>query len=147
MKSQTSACEHQSISIIIICFFFAFFVVMSVTSEQVFANDQEETVVEHIRVKVPEKTKEAWLNAEKQSWGTWLMDQKGFLGRQLFWDKTHEEATILISWTSRKAWKDISQKEIEEVQYRFEKFACEQTGCSRGNPFPLTFEGELQPQL
>ena len=69
-----------------------------------------------------------------------------FLGRDLFWDPATEEGTLLIRWSSRKAWKSISMAEVETVQERFETLAREQTGQRQGNPFPLVFEGELLPQ-
>jgi len=35
--------------------------------------------------------------------------------------------------------------EVEAVQERFEQLARQATGLPQGNPFPLVFEGELQP--
>ena len=34
---------------------------------------------------------------------------------------------------------------MEAVQARFEELARHATGTTAGNPFPLVFEGELQP--
>ena len=104
------------------------------------------TVIEHLRIQVPETNKEAWLNAEKDSWEKWLITKKGFLGRQLFWDPKREEAVLLIGWSSRADWKDIPQKEINAVQEQFEELARIGTGKESGNPFPILFEGELLPQ-
>ena len=104
------------------------------------------SVVEHLKLGVPEKYKDAWLIAERGSWEPWLLKQDGFLGRQLFWDPKVEEATLLIGWESRAVWKNISQKEINLVQQDFEKIARDETGETSGNPFPLIFEGELNPE-
>ena len=109
-------------------------------------NFSKESVVEHLKLDVPKKYKHAWLKAEQGSWEPWLLKQNGFLGRQLFWDPEFEEATLLIGWESREVWKNISQKEIKLVQQDFEKIAREQTGETSGNPFPLIFEGELNPE-
>ena len=109
-------------------------------------NFPKDSVVEHLKLEVPKKFKNAWLKAEEGSWEPWLVKQDGFLGRQLFWDPKVEEATLLIGWKSRKDWKKISQAEINIVQEDFEKIARNETGETRGNPFPLIFEGELQPQ-
>ena len=105
----------------------------------------EVAVVEHLRVKVPAQAREAWLEAERDSWDPWLRQQDGFLGRDLFWDSEREEGLLLIRWASREQWKAIPEAEVEAVQERFEQLAREATGTRQGNPFPLVFEGELQP--
>ena len=109
-------------------------------------NFPEGSIVEHLKLDVPKKFKNAWLKAEKGSWEKWLLKQDGFLGRQLFWDPKVEEATILIGWESRAVWKNISQAEINFVQQDFENIARKETGETTGNPFPLVFEGELNPE-
>ena len=109
-------------------------------------NFPKESIVEHLKLNVPKKFKQAWLKAEQGSWEPWLLKQDGFLGRQLFWDPKVEEATLLIGWESRAVWKNISQTEINIVQKDFERIAREETGENSGNPFPLIFEGELNPE-
>ena len=109
-------------------------------------NFPKESIVEHLKLDVPKKYKHAWLKAEQRSWEPWLLKQNGFLGRQLFWDPKNQEATLLIGWESRAVWKNISQTEINHVQQDFEKIARKETGETSGNPFPLIFEGELNPE-
>ena len=109
-------------------------------------NFPKESIVEHLKLDVPKRFKHAWLKAEEGSWEPWLLKQDGFLGRQLFWDPKVEEATLLIGWKSRDLWKNISQAEINLVQQDFEKIARKETGETSGNPFPLIFEGELNPE-
>ena len=109
-------------------------------------NFPKESIVEHLKLDVPKKFKNAWIKADNGSWVPWLLKQDGFLGRQLFWDPKVEEATLLIGWESRAVWKNISQKEINHVQQDFEKIARKETGETSGNPFPLIFEGELNPE-
>jgi uncharacterized protein (TIGR03792 family) len=105
----------------------------------------EVAVVEHLRVKVPAEARQAWLEAERGSWEPWLAQQEGYLGRDLLWDPEREEGTLLIRWASREQWKAIPLGEVEAVQDRFEQLARQATGTRQGNPFPLVFEGELQP--
>ena len=105
----------------------------------------EVAVVEHLRVKVPAEAREAWLKAERGSWEPMLKQQPGYLGRDLLWDAEREEGTLLIRWANRDQWKAISQEDLEAVQERFEAIARAATGHRQGNPFPLVFEGELQP--
>jgi uncharacterized protein (TIGR03792 family) len=105
----------------------------------------EVAVVEHLRVKVPAEARQAWLDAERGSWEPWLAQQPGFLGRDLLWDPVREEGTLLIRWASREQWKAIPLAEVEAVQERFERLARQATHTPQGNPFPLVFEGELQP--
>jgi len=105
----------------------------------------EVAVVEHLRIKVPAEARQAWLEAERGSWEPWLAEQEGYLGRDLLWDPAREEGTLLIRWASREQWKAIPLAEVEAVQERFEQLARQATGTRQGNPFPLVFEGELQP--
>ena len=109
-------------------------------------NFPKESVVEHLKLDVPKRFKNAWLKAEEGSWEPWLQKQDGFLGRQLFWDPNVEEATLLIGWESKAVWKKISQSEINLVQRDFEKIARQETGVISMNPFPLIYEGELIPE-
>ena len=105
----------------------------------------EVVVVEHLRIKVPADGRQAWLQAEQGSWEPWLQTQDGFLGRELLWDSEREEGTLLIRWASREQWKAIPEADVEAVQTRFEELARAATGQRQGTPFPLVFEGELNP--
>ena len=136
-------------------FFFIILILLStifgkvkhVQAESLFkVNFQKGSIVEHLKLEVPKKFKNAWLKAEEGSWEPWLLKQDGFLGRQLFWNPKLEEATLLIGWESRAVWKNISQSEINLVQHDFEKIARKETGEINGNPFPLIYEGELNPE-
>ncbi len=107
----------------------------------------EPGVMELLRLGVPAQHREAWLEAEAASWGPWLNQQEGFLGRQLFWDPERQEGTLLIGWASLEQWKAIPMAEVGAVQERFERLARELTGSAAANPFPLLYAAELQPQL
>ncbi len=108
-------------------------------------NYQSEMVIEELRLKVPADAKAAWLNAEKEIWDPWLSSQDGFLGRQLFWDKEKEEALILVSWESKKLWKNIPMSEVNVVQEKFEDNVKTALNVIK-NPFELIYEGELDKQ-
>jgi len=118
---------------------------VAIAEQQLPGGSFEVAVVEHLRVKVPAEARQAWLEAERGSWDPWLKQQPGYLGRDLLWDPEREEGTLLIRWASRDQWKAIPLEEVEAVQERFEQLAREATGTRQGNPFPLVFEGELQP--
>ena len=108
-------------------------------------NYQGDMVIEELRLKVPADVKAAWLNAEKEIWDPWLSSQKGFLGRQLFWDKEKEEALILVTWESKKLWKSIPMSKVNVVQERFEDNVKTALKVEE-NPFQLIYEGELDKQ-
>ena len=108
-------------------------------------NYQGEMVIEELRLKVPADVKAAWLNAEKEIWDPWLSSQKGFLGRQLFWDKEKEEALILVSWESKKLWKSIPMSDVNVIQEQFENNVKTSLKIEE-NPFELIYEGELDKQ-
>ena len=108
-------------------------------------NYQNGTVIEELRLKVPSKFKEVWLNAEKQVWDSWLSKQEGFLGRQIYWNKEKEEALILVTWKSKKLWKSIPMSEVNVVQQKFEDNVKTALNV-RENPFAFVYEGELDNQ-
>ena len=138
---------HQnilSISILLFIYFSNPFGVYASTSSNQMSHNN--VVIEHLRLKVPSSTRSAWLKVERETWQPWLAKQPGFLRRELLWDQNNEEATLLISWSSREKWKSIPQEQIDFVQDEFESFARKETGQLSGNPFPLIHEGELIPQ-
>ncbi len=108
-------------------------------------NYQSSVVIEELRLRVPSEFKAIWLNAEQQIWEPWLASKDGFLGRQIFWNKEKEEALILVNWKSKKLWKSISMKEVNEVQEKFEDIVKVSLNVSE-NPFKLIYEGELSKQ-
>ena len=108
-------------------------------------NYKGEIVIEELRLKVPADAKAAWLNAEKEIWDPWLSSQEGFLGRQLFWDKEKEEALILLTWKSKKLWKNIPMSKVNVVQEKFEDNVKTALKVEE-NPFQLIYEGELDKQ-
>ena len=108
-------------------------------------NNQDQMVIEELRLKVPSDAKAAWFKAEKKIWEPWLSSQAGFMGRQLFWDKEKEEALILVTWKSKKLWESIPMSEVNVVQQKFEGYV--KTALNVGeNPFELIYEGELDKQ-
>ena len=108
-------------------------------------NYQSGQIVEELRLSVPFELKETWLKAEKTFWEPWLSKQKGFMGRQIFWDKQKQEALILVNWESKKLWKSIPMSEVNIVQEKFEANVKTALNISK-NPFELIYEGELDKQ-
>ena len=106
---------------------------------------QGEMVIEELRLKVPAKYKDVWLQAEKKIWEPWLSSQAGFLGRKLFWNKEKEEALLLVTWESKKLWKSIPMSEVNVVQEKFEDNVKTALKLEE-NPFELIYEGELDKQ-
>ena len=108
-------------------------------------NFKKKFVTEELRLKVPSEFKEAWLDAERNVWEPWLTKQEGFLGRQIFWNKEKEEALILVKWENKKLWKNISMKEVNQIQQKFEENVKSSLNLKE-NPFELMYEGELYKQ-
>ncbi len=109
-------------------------------------NYQSGQIVEELRLSVPSELKETWLKAEKTVWEPWLSKQKGFMGRQIFWDKQKQEALILVNWESKKLWKSIPMSEVNVVQEKFEDNVKTALKVEE-NPFELIYEGELDKQV
>ncbi len=118
----------------------------ALASSKIQLDNTDKRVIEYLCLKVPSEKRQVWLSAEKASWEPWLNNQSGFLGRQLFWNKEKEEAMLLITWASRENWKNIPQEQIDLIQQRFEELARIGTGQKDGNPFPISYAGELAPQ-
>ena len=137
----------KNFTVLLICFF-VFFLQNSFQflNALTMENYQNGTVVEELRLKVPLKFKEVWLQAENQIWDPWLSIQDGFLGRQIFWDKGKEEALILVNWKSKKLWKSIPMSEVNIVQEQFEDNVKTALNLKE-NPFELIYEGELDKQV
>ena len=130
----------------IICFFvFLFQDYSQILNALPMEKFENEAVIEELRLKVPTQFKAVWLKAENQVWEPWLSIQKGFLGRQIFWDKEKEEALVLVSWENKNLWKSISMQKVNEVQEEFEDNVKTTLNVSE-NPFQLIYEGELYKQ-
>ena len=107
---------------------------------------QDELITEELRLEIPFKFKEVWLKAEKEVWEPWLSVQDGYLGRKIFWDKEKEEALILVKWKNKTLWKNISMKQVIEIQEKFEENVKTSLNLDK-NPFKLIYEGELVEQV
>jgi len=105
-------------------------------------NMNENVIIEELRLRVPSQYKDNWINAEKEVWEPWLANKKGFLGREIFYNKQKEEALVLVKWANKSLWKSISVKEVSEIQSIFEENVKNDLQLDR-NPFELIDEGEL----
>ena len=108
-------------------------------------NIKENPITEELRLRVPSEYKDNWIKAEKEVWEPWLATKKGFLGREIFYNKEKEEALVLVKWSNKKLWKSISVKEVSDIQCIFEENVKNDLKLDK-NPFELIDEGELYIQ-
>ena len=106
---------------------------------------KEDLITEELRLRVPLEYKDNWIKAEREVWEPWLANKKGFLGREIFYNKDKEEALVLVKWTNKKLWKSISVKEVSQIQSMFEENVKNDLKLDK-NPFELIDEGELYIQ-
>jgi len=111
----------------------------------IMVNMNDVPIIEELRLRVPSQYKDNWINAEKEVWEPWLANKKGFLGREIFYNKEKEEALVLVKWANKSLWKSISVKEVNEIQSIFEENVKNELNLDR-NPFVLIYEGELYVQ-
>ena len=107
---------------------------------------QDELITEELRLEIPCKFKKVWIQAEKEVWEPWLSAQDGYLGRKIYWDEGKEEALILVKWKNKTLWKNISMKQVIEIQEKFEEKVKTSLNLDE-NPFKLIYEGELVEQV
>ena len=137
----------QNFSLFLICLFvFLFQSNSQIINALPMDKYQAELVTEQLRLEIPSKFKDVWLKAEKEVWEPWLSIQDGYLGRKIFWDKEKEEGLILVDWKNKRLWKNISIKEVNEIQEEFEENVKTYLSLNV-NPFKLIYEGELVEQL
>ena len=117
----------------------------AVVSAETMTNMKDNLVTEELRLSVPTEYKDIWIKAEKEVWDPWLANKKGFLGREIFYNKEKEEALVLVKWENKKLWKSISVKEVSKMQSIFEENVKNDLKLDR-NPFELIYEGELYIQ-
>ena len=108
-------------------------------------NKIDETIIEELRLNVPNKYKETWLKAEEEVWEPWLSKQAGFLGRQIFYNQKKGEALLLVKWKNRSLWKNISDDEVNKMQKIYEETVTSSLGIEN-NPLEFIYEGELFEQ-
>lgn len=109
-------------------------------------------VLEVLRLRVPSEGRSCWREAEAEAWEPWLGQQRGYRGRELFWDPQRQEALLIIGWAHREDWKRIPEATLDGVQGQFER-AAHRCLAERGpsandrlplaNPFPIVSSGEL----
>ena len=108
-------------------------------------NKIDQTIVEELRLNVPNKYRETWIKAEQEIWEPWLSKQDGFLGRQIFYNQKKGEALLLVKWKNRNLWKNISDEEVNNIQKIYEETVISSLGVET-NPFQFIYEGELFEQ-
>ena len=98
--------------------------------------------VEMLRLAVPVALRDAWLSAEAEVWQPWLAQQPAYLGRDLYWDPTQEEAHVFVRWRFRQQWKAITPEEVDAVQARFVEAINKATAQNATDPIPMLASGE-----
>lgn len=104
--------------------------------------------IELLRLRVTADQRSCWLQAEAVGWGPWLERQKGFAGRELYWNAREAEGVLLIRWRRASDWHGLAEASLVEPQQRFEAEArrCLALPATADNPFVLLGSAELLPQ-
>ena len=133
------------ISLVFIVFVTSFQYNSASVNAEIMFDTKEGQIIEELRLSVPLEYKDNWIKAEKEVWEPWLANKKGFLGREIFFNKKKQEALVLVKWANKKLWKSISDTEVNQIQSIFEENVKNDLKIDR-NPFELIDEGELYIQ-
>ncbi len=135
----------KSFFCILVVLFLIFQYDISILNASTMNNYVKTSIIEELRLSVPNEYKNVWLNAEKEIWEPWLAKQEGFISRKFFYNEEKEEALVLVNWENKKLWKKIPTEEVNLIQKLYEENVKEALNLPK-NPFELIYEGELFQQ-
>ncbi len=105
----------------------------------IIASKDDYKVIEVINLDVPENLQDQWVEAENRTWAKWLIKQKGYLGRNIFYNYNEggNKGIIILKWKDDKSLVSANNdSEKDKYQKEFEDLAKKLTNQST-NPFTI----------
>jgi uncharacterized protein (TIGR03792 family) len=85
-------------------------------------------VIEWLKVRVAPELREKYIQIDERVWTGFLSRYTGFLGKQVWLNpNAPDELVLVISWSSREAWKAIPAGELEKIEQTFDQAMGEGT--------------------
>jgi uncharacterized protein (TIGR03792 family) len=77
-------------------------------------------VIELLKVKVPPKEREKYIQKDAEIWTTALAKYSGFLGKEVWINPDDDTEVILINhWATEEQWQAIPKTEMQAISQRF----------------------------
>jgi uncharacterized protein (TIGR03792 family) len=77
-------------------------------------------VIEWLRYQVPQELHETFLKADAAIWTTTLLQQAGFIGKQIWFNpEIPNELNLVIQWQTKEDWKAIPEVRLLETHEAF----------------------------
>jgi uncharacterized protein (TIGR03792 family) len=77
-------------------------------------------VIEWLEFKVPETSREKFIQKDEKIWTALLASYPGFLGKEIWLDPVTPERIILVNrWQTKEDWKSVPQTVLDETEREF----------------------------
>ncbi|MBO3461915.1 TIGR03792 family protein [Aetokthonos hydrillicola Thurmond2011] len=94
-------------------------------------------VIELLKVKVPPKQREEYIQKDAEIWTTALAKYPGFLGKEVWINPDDDTEVILINrWATEEQWQAIPKLERQAIEQRFTQ--------AMGKAYPIVLSAKYQ---
>jgi len=94
-------------------------------------------VIELLKVKIPPKLREKYIQKDAEIWTAALAKYPGFMGKEV-WINPNDatELVLIIRWETREHWKAIPLSDLEAIAFKFD--------ATLGKSYPIVESAEYQ---
>lgn len=79
-------------------------------------------VIEWLTFEMAPANRQAFIEVDTEIWTAALRRYSGFISKEVWLDPTLDKTvTLVIRWSTREAWKAISESDLAEISERFDQ--------------------------